>query len=75
MLPRSGESRCINSSHFQVAERALFLWNNGIESRGAEQARFASCALERSKCANHWNWQWVGLDQRAENAHGDGSGL
>jgi hypothetical protein len=21
-------SRCLNSSHFQVAERALFLWNN-----------------------------------------------
>ena len=21
-------SQCINSTHFQVAERALFLWNN-----------------------------------------------
>ncbi|CAN1152943.1 Serine/threonine protein phosphatase 2A 59 kDa regulatory subunit B' eta isoform [Linum perenne] len=51
--------RCLNSSHFQVAERALFLWNNDPIGNLIKQNRKAILpiilpALERNK-SNHWN--------------------
>jgi len=52
-------SRCLNSSHFQVAERALFLWNNDHIVSLIAQNRHAILpiifpALERNT-RNHWN--------------------
>ena len=52
-------SKCINSSHFQVAERALFLWNNDYIVQLVAQNRQAvlACvlpALERN-ARSHWN--------------------
>ncbi|EOY02658.1 hypothetical protein QUC31_018045 [Theobroma cacao] len=51
--------RCLSSSHFQVAERALFLWNNDHIENLIKQNRkvilpiiFAS--LEKN-ARNHWN--------------------
>lgn len=51
--------RCLNSSHFQVAERALFLWNNDHIVSLIAQNRHAILpiilpALERNT-RNHWN--------------------
>jgi serine/threonine-protein phosphatase 2A regulatory subunit B' len=52
-------SRCLNSSHFQVAERSLFLWNNeaivGLvaQHRGAVVPAVLP-ALERN-ARSHWN--------------------
>lgn len=51
--------RCINSSHFQVAERALFLWNNDQVVNLIAHNRQAILpiifpALERN-AENHWN--------------------
>ncbi|GLJ49354.1 hypothetical protein SUGI_1043950 [Cryptomeria japonica] len=51
--------RCLNSSHFQVAERALFLWNNDHIVSLIAQNRHAILpqifpALERNT-TNHWN--------------------
>ncbi|KAL4034419.1 hypothetical protein IC575_007556 [Cucumis melo] len=51
-------ARCLNSSHFQVAERALFLWNNDhIENLIKENRKvilpIIFPALEKN--ANHWN--------------------
>ncbi|WOK99152.1 serine/threonine protein phosphatase [Canna indica] len=50
---------CINSSHFQVAERALFLWNNDHVISLVSQNRQAIIplmlpALERN-IQSHWN--------------------
>ena len=50
---------CINSSHFQVAERALFLWNNDYIVNLVAQNRHALLplcfgALEKN-ARNHWN--------------------
>ena len=52
-------SQCINSTHFQVAERALFLWNNDyIVNLVAQhrQALLPVClgALEKNT-VGHWN--------------------
>lgn len=55
-------ARCVGSSHFQVAERALFLWNNenllthGILSRAhaAEVLPLLHAALQRN-ASGHWN--------------------
>ncbi|XP_057949464.1 serine/threonine protein phosphatase 2A 57 kDa regulatory subunit B' theta isoform-like [Malania oleifera] len=52
-------ARCLNSSHFQVAERALFLWNNDHIENLIKQNRKAILpiifsALERNS-RNHWN--------------------
>lgn len=52
-------ARCLNSSHFQVAERALFLWNNDhIESLIKQNSRvilpIIFPALERN-ASGHWN--------------------
>ncbi|XP_072969409.1 serine/threonine protein phosphatase 2A 57 kDa regulatory subunit B' theta isoform-like [Typha angustifolia] len=52
-------SRCLNSSHFQVAERALFLWNNDhIESLIRQNYKvllpIIFPALERNT-SGHWN--------------------
>ncbi|XP_072992264.1 serine/threonine protein phosphatase 2A 57 kDa regulatory subunit B' theta isoform-like [Typha latifolia] len=51
-------ARCLNSSHFQVAERALFLWNNDhIENLIKQNYKvilpLIFPALERN--TNHWN--------------------
>ncbi|KAJ6843739.1 serine/threonine protein phosphatase 2A 57 kDa regulatory subunit B' theta isoform-like [Iris pallida] len=52
-------SRCMNSSHFQVAERALFLWNNDHIENLIKQNRKVILpiilpALERNT-RSHWN--------------------
>ncbi|KAL2529068.1 Serine/threonine protein phosphatase 2A 57 kDa regulatory subunit B' theta isoform [Forsythia ovata] len=52
-------SRCLSSSHFQVAERALFLWNNDHIENLIKQNRKVILpiifpALERN-AKNHWN--------------------
>ncbi|KAK9828072.1 hypothetical protein WJX81_008475 [Elliptochloris bilobata] len=52
-------ARCLNSSHFQVAERSLFLWNNEYIVSLVAQQRGAVlplvfAALERN-AASHWN--------------------
>ncbi|KAK6919319.1 Protein phosphatase 2A, regulatory B subunit, B56 [Dillenia turbinata] len=52
-------SRCLNSSHFQVAERALFLWNNDHIKNLIIQNRKVILpiifpALERNT-RSHWN--------------------
>ncbi|KAK3443280.1 serine/threonine protein phosphatase 2A 57 kDa regulatory subunit B' theta isoform [Eucalyptus grandis] len=52
-------ARCLSSSHFQVAERALYLWNNDhIENLIRQNQRvilpIVFPALERN-CRNHWN--------------------
>ncbi|KAG0585751.1 hypothetical protein KC19_2G035500 [Ceratodon purpureus] len=57
--------RCLNSSHFQVAERALFLWNNDhIVSLVAQNRHVVLplifAALERNT-RNHWNQAVHGL--------------
>eukprot|EP01083_Nonionella_stella_P069703 186003_1 len=52
-------SLCISSPHFQVAERALFLWNNEyIASLTSEHARIVLPILYPSlheNTKNHWN--------------------
>lgn len=52
-------SRCINSSHFQVAERALFLWNNDqvinlIVQNRQDILPIVLPALE-ANVQSHWN--------------------
>lgn len=52
-------ARCISSSHFQVAERALFLWNNDHIENLIKQNRKVILpiifpALERNS-KNHWS--------------------
>ncbi|KAL0327338.1 UNVERIFIED_CONTAM: Serine/threonine protein phosphatase 2A regulatory subunit B' eta isoform [Sesamum angustifolium] len=52
-------SRCLNSLHFQVAERALFLWNNDHIENLIKQNRKVILpiifpALERN-ARHHWN--------------------
>ncbi|KAL2903532.1 B'ETA: Serine/threonine protein phosphatase 2A 59 kDa regulatory subunit B' eta isoform [Bienertia sinuspersici] len=52
-------ARCLNSSHFQVAERALFLWNNDhIENLIKQNCKvilpLVFPALEKN-ARNHWN--------------------
>ncbi|PON95271.1 Protein phosphatase [Trema orientale] len=52
-------ARCLSSSHFQVAERALFLWNNDHIENLIKQNRKVILpiifpALERNT-RNHWN--------------------
>uniref|UniRef100_A0A1J3CZF7 Serine/threonine protein phosphatase 2A regulatory subunit n=1 Tax=Noccaea caerulescens TaxID=107243 RepID=A0A1J3CZF7_NOCCA len=52
-------ARCLNSLHFQVAERALFLWNNNHIENLIMQSRKVILpiifpALERN-AQNHWN--------------------
>lgn len=51
--------RCLNSSHFQVAERALFLWNNDhvvnlITQNQAIILPLIFTSLEKNT-RNHWN--------------------
>eukprot|EP00897_Mesotaenium_endlicherianum_P001966 jgi/Mesen1/1798/ME000014S01196 len=58
-------ARCLNSSHFQVAERALFLWNNDYIMSLVAQNRhdilpLIFAALERN-VHNHWNQAVHGL--------------
>ncbi|KAL6845275.1 hypothetical protein ACP4OV_024770 [Aristida adscensionis] len=52
-------ARCINSSHFQVAERALFMWNNDHMISLVTQNRqvimpIVTPALEQNS-QSHWN--------------------
>eukprot|EP00271_Cylindrocystis_brebissonii_P011429 TRINITY_DN28_c0_g1_i1.p1 TRINITY_DN28_c0_g1~~TRINITY_DN28_c0_g1_i1.p1 ORF type:complete len:541 (-),score=109.27 TRINITY_DN28_c0_g1_i1:1284-2906(-) len=58
-------ARCLNSSHFQVAERALFLWNNDYIVSLVAQNRntilpLIFSALERN-ARSHWNQAVHGL--------------
>merc|ERR1712216_773409 len=58
-------STCINSSHFQVAERALFLWNNDYIVNLVAQNRHVLLpvcfgAFERN-ARSHWNAAVGGL--------------
>lgn len=58
-------SLCINSTHFQVAERALFLWNNDYIVNLMAQHRHALLpvcfgALEKN-ASDHWNHVVGGL--------------
>uniref|UniRef100_A0A1D1ZIY9 Serine/threonine protein phosphatase 2A regulatory subunit n=1 Tax=Anthurium amnicola TaxID=1678845 RepID=A0A1D1ZIY9_9ARAE len=58
-------ARCLNSSHFQVAERALFLWNNDHIVNLIAQNRNAILpiifeALEKN-IQSHWNQAVHGL--------------
>lgn len=58
-------ARCLNSPHFQVAERALFLWNNDhivsliAQNRGTVFP-LIYCALEKN-IRGHWNQAVHGL--------------
>jgi serine/threonine-protein phosphatase 2A regulatory subunit B' len=58
-------SRCINSSHFQVAERALFLWNNDhIVSLVAQNRHVVLPLVYPALVRNtttHWNQAVHGL--------------
>ncbi|KAG1665789.1 hypothetical protein FOA52_002885 [Chlamydomonas sp. UWO 241] len=60
MLPLFRQlARCLNSQHFQVAERSLFLWNNEYIVNLVAQHRHALLpivlpALEENS-ASHWN--------------------
>lgn len=52
-------ARCLNSSHFQVAERAHFLWNNDyivslVAQNRASILPIIFSSLERN-ARNHWN--------------------
>jgi serine/threonine-protein phosphatase 2A regulatory subunit B' len=52
-------ARCLNSAHFQVAERALFLWNNDYIVSLVAQNRHTIlpvvfAALQRN-ARSHWN--------------------
>ncbi|KDP26745.1 hypothetical protein JCGZ_17903 [Jatropha curcas] len=52
-------ARCLSSSHFQVAERALYLWNNDHIENLIRQNRKVILpiifpSLEKNGC-NHWN--------------------
>jgi len=52
-------ARCVTSPHFQVAERALFLWNNDyiVQLVAQHRAAVLACmlpALERN-ARSHWN--------------------
>ncbi|CAD5193472.1 unnamed protein product [Musa acuminata subsp. malaccensis] len=63
-------SFCINSSHFQVAERALFLWNNDHVLSLVSQHRQAIMpvvlpALERNT-RSHWNQAVLNLTQNVK---------
>ncbi|WOK99151.1 serine/threonine protein phosphatase [Canna indica] len=61
---------CINSSHFQVAERALFLWNNDHVISLVSQNRQSIMpliipALERN-IQSHWNQAVLNLTQNVK---------
>eukprot|EP00268_Persea_americana_P026191 TRINITY_DN2558_c0_g1_i2.p1 TRINITY_DN2558_c0_g1~~TRINITY_DN2558_c0_g1_i2.p1 ORF type:complete len:525 (-),score=109.92 TRINITY_DN2558_c0_g1_i2:545-2119(-) len=62
---------CLSSSHFQVAERALFLWNNDhIENLIKQNRRLILPiifpALEKNT-RNHWNQAVKSLTQNVRN--------
>jgi serine/threonine-protein phosphatase 2A regulatory subunit B' len=66
--------RCVNSSHFQVAERALFLWNNEylVQLVAAHRERIFPLfygALELNRA--HWNQQVVSLTQNVQRMFED----
>lgn len=66
--------RCVNSSHFQVAERALFLWNNEylVQLVAAHRDRAFPLfygALEANR--SHWNQQVVSLTQNVQRMFED----
>eukprot|EP01024_Parvocaulis_polyphysoides_P041387 TRINITY_DN3794_c0_g2_i2.p1 TRINITY_DN3794_c0_g2~~TRINITY_DN3794_c0_g2_i2.p1 ORF type:complete len:526 (+),score=74.43 TRINITY_DN3794_c0_g2_i2:553-2130(+) len=65
-------AKCINSSHFQVAERALFLWNNEyivslIAQNRVEVLPIILPALERNM-QDHWNTAVNGLTQNVRKS-------
>ncbi|KAK1266224.1 Serine/threonine protein phosphatase 2A 59 kDa regulatory subunit B' eta isoform [Acorus gramineus] len=68
-------ARCINSSHFQVAERALFLWNNDHIENLIKQNRKVILpiilpALERN-ARSHWNLAVQSLTQNVRKMFSD----
>lgn len=67
-------AKCVNSSHFQVAERALFLWNNEylVQLVASHRDRVFPLfygALEANKA--HWNQQVVSLTQNVQRMFED----
>ncbi|KAG6650739.1 hypothetical protein CIPAW_06G063300 [Carya illinoinensis] len=63
-------ARCLSSSHFQVAERALYLWNNDHIENLIRQNRNVILpiifpALEKNGC-NHWNQQFQKDEAKVE---------
>ncbi|CAI5953026.1 unnamed protein product [Closterium sp. NIES-64] len=74
-------ARCLNSSHFQVAERTLFLWNNDYIVSLVAQNRAAVLplifgALERN-ARSHWNQEREEPLEPGEEERGrdDGEGI
>ncbi|XP_010537569.1 PREDICTED: serine/threonine protein phosphatase 2A 57 kDa regulatory subunit B' theta isoform-like [Tarenaya hassleriana] len=68
-------ARCLNSLHFQVAERALFLWNNDHIENLIMQNRKVILpillpALERN-ARNHWNQAVRSLTQNVRKMFHD----
>lgn len=68
-------SRCLSSSHFQVAERALFLWNNDHIENLIKQNRHVIFpivfpSLERN-ARNHWNQAVVSLTANVRKIFSD----
>ncbi|XP_072959798.1 serine/threonine protein phosphatase 2A 57 kDa regulatory subunit B' kappa isoform-like [Typha angustifolia] len=51
-------SRCLNSSHFQVAERALFLWNNDHLINLISQNRQVILPLIYPALERNARWHW-----------------
>ncbi|XP_038884740.1 serine/threonine protein phosphatase 2A 57 kDa regulatory subunit B' theta isoform-like [Benincasa hispida] len=67
--------RCLSSSHFQVAERTLFLWNNNHIENLIKQNRKVILpiifpALERNS-RNHWNQAVQNLTQNVRKIFSD----
>ncbi|KAK3023591.1 hypothetical protein RJ639_044051 [Escallonia herrerae] len=67
--------RCLSSSHFQVAERALFLWNNDHIENLIKQNRKVILpiifpALERN-ARTHWNQAVQSLTQNVRKIFSD----
>ncbi|XP_010682885.2 serine/threonine protein phosphatase 2A 57 kDa regulatory subunit B' theta isoform [Beta vulgaris subsp. vulgaris] len=68
-------ARCLSSSHFQVAERALYLWSNDHVENLIKQNRKAILpiifpALERN-CRTHWNQAVQSLTQNVRKIFSD----
>lgn len=68
-------ARCLSSSHFQVAERALYLWSNDHVENLIKQNRKTIVpiifpALEKN-CQTHWNQAVQSLTQNVRKIYSD----
>ncbi|CAM9263652.1 unnamed protein product [Ectocarpus sp. 8 AP-2014] len=71
-------ARCISSEHFQVAERALFLWNNEhLVTAGVLSMQYPSPLLPviygplRERSTRHWNTTVEGLAHNVLRMYND----